>query len=216
MKKTNKSNWIKFVEDINNALKLDPPIPTDSEEDALEAILERQHTDDAFVDEDYLPQKGIGMQDSTVAWLIENDIPIPNNWKKRMEAQTKKAVKAAPKKVKKSPVKKLTKKVKEDPVDIPEEPEDETPEEAPAEPEVKATPETAKKTSEKKNALGHLKSTLSGKLDEMFLEGIAKSTLEEQGYDMVRVMNHFRHIRRDKSDIATAEIVDGVIKVTLK
>ena len=84
-KKENK--WIEFVKDINDSLKLEPPYPIEDEEEAIADIVNRQDGDDAFVDEDYLPQNGIGLKDSTVAWLLENDVKLPKTWKKRLEKQ---------------------------------------------------------------------------------------------------------------------------------
>ena len=84
-KKENK--WIEFVEDINESLKLEPPYPIEDEEKAIADIVNRQDGDDAFVDEDYLPQNGIGLKDSTVAWLLENDVELPKTWKNRLEKQ---------------------------------------------------------------------------------------------------------------------------------
>ena len=85
--------WMKFVEDINNSLKLDPPFTMASEEQAIQDIRERQKTDDAFVDEDFVPQNSIGLRDSTVARLIENDVPVPETWEARLKKQAEKAKK---------------------------------------------------------------------------------------------------------------------------
>lgn len=82
--------WKEFVEDIMNVLKLEPEIANDTEEEALADLLERQSGEDAFVDEDYLPHQSIGLKDSTVKWLIKNEIPVPKTWNQRIEKQTKK------------------------------------------------------------------------------------------------------------------------------
>lgn len=90
-----KNNWIAFVEDINKALNLEPPYPVEDEEETLADIANRQDGDDAFVDEDYLPENKIGLKDSTVAWLIGNDIKVPETWNKRLKKQKAKVDKPA-------------------------------------------------------------------------------------------------------------------------
>ena len=79
-----KESWKKAVEDINKSLQLDPPYSMEDEKSAIDEITERQDTEDAFVDEDYLPQNDIGLKTETVKWLIDNNVPVPEKWEKRM------------------------------------------------------------------------------------------------------------------------------------
>lgn len=185
-------NWISFVEDINNALKLEPPYPTDKEEDALPDIASRQDGDDAFVDEDYLPQSKIGLKDSTVAWLIANDIAVPETWNKRLQRQKAKA---------ENPLK-ATKKEK--------------PVKEKAEKPVSNKNNKSKTKNNTMNALGHRIGSIAANLDDLFLKGVTEDDINKAGIDLGRAKGHFKHIAKDKANIATTSCIEGVYKVEMK
>lgn len=203
--------WISFVEDINRSLRLAPPFTTASEEQAIQDIMERQKGDDAFVDEDYVPGNSIGLRDSTVAWLIENEIPVPDTWETRLKKQAEKAKKTKEdekmkkndkKETKTAPVKE-TKKV--------EKPAKENKEE-----KVKTKKAGPPRGNAPKSPLGHMEGSTAAKIDEMFLKGTSEKEFEKAGISLSRVKSHYKHIIKKRSDIATITFKDGVYKAVLK
>lgn len=150
--------WKINVDDINNSLKLEPAYELENEQDTLEDIVSRQGGEDAFVDEDYLPENEIGLKDSTVAWLIDNDVPVPETWVKRLKRQAGKA---------KEPVEPKSQKVEKE-----VEPKKEKP--AKKTEGKKSTPQRAK------NELGHLVGSGAAELDELFLKGVTEDELQKK------------------------------------
>lgn len=80
--------WENAIGDINEILSLVPEIEANSEEEAIQEIIERQSTEDAFVDEDYLPEQESGLTEETVGWLLENEVEVPATWQARYEKAT--------------------------------------------------------------------------------------------------------------------------------
>lgn len=190
-KKENK--WIEFVEDINESLKLEPPYPIEDEEETIADIVNRQDGDDAFVDEDYLPQNGIGLKDSTVAWLLENDVELPKTWKKRLEKQQA-----------------LVTPVKQDT------PAKKSPEKS-AKTAEKKPAKKAPVANRAKNALGHLIGSGAAQLDDLFLaaKGITEAELEKKGFSKSRYKSHYNHLLNDKADLVKVVWKDGKIAAKL-
>ena len=186
--------WKQAVEDINNTLQLDPPFTMEDEESAIQEIAERQETDDAFVDEDYLPQNNSGLKTETVAWIMKNDIPVPERWEKRFkkfnkenemseetesaEVETKKVKKAekAPKKEKVAKEKKAPK---------------------------------AKKEKRAVNAFGHGVGTIADQIDQMLMKGVTVKEAEEAGIKPMRFHVHFSTMKRKQADTVTVWKKDG-------
>lgn len=187
-----KEQWKINVDDINNSLKLEPAYELENEQDTLEDIVSRQGGEDAFVDEDYLPENEIGLKDSTVAWLIDNDVPVPETWVKRLKRQAGKA---------KEPVEPKSQKVEKE-----VEPKKEKP--AKKAEGKKSTPQRAK------NELGHLVGSGAAELDELFLKGVTEDELQKKGYALGRYKSHFRHLEADKADVVKVTWKDD--KITAK
>ena len=188
--------WMKFVEDINNSLKLDPPFTMASEEQAIQDIRERQKTDDAFVDEDFVPQNSIGLRDSTVAWLIENDVPVPETWETRLKKQAEKA-----------------KKTKKDAEDMKKN--DKVAEKKETKKEAKK-PTNRKAPERAKNKLGHLIGSAAAELDDLFLAGVTEEQLEKKGFAIARYKSHFKHLEKDKADLVTVSWNKNKITAKMK
>ena len=188
----NSEKWIKYVEDINNSLRLDPPFTTESEEQAIQEIMERQKTDDAFVDEDFVPQNGIGLRDSTVAWLIEWELPVPETWEQRLKKQAEKA---------KNNKQKDAEMKKQKNAEAKEAKKDKKPRTAPQRP---------------KNELGHLIGSAAAELDDLFLKGVTEEQLEKKGFAVSRYKSHFKHLEKDKADLVTVSWNKNKITAKMK
>ena len=79
------------------------------------------------------------------------------------------------------------------------------------------TTKKEKKSSLKhgKNELGHIRDTISDKIDQMFLKGTTEAELIEAGITPVRFKGHFKHLLKDKADRVDVKLVDGVYKAEL-
>lgn len=182
----NENKWIEFVEDINESLKLEPALPIEDEQETIAEIVNRQSGEDAFVDEDYLPENEIGLKDSTVAWLMENDVELPKTWEKRLKKQMNKAQET-------KPAKKAATKATND-----------------KKPAKKAAP-----PQRAKNVLGHLVGSGAAKLDDLFLAGVTEKELEKKGFALSRYKSHYNHLAKDKADLVTVTWKDGKIVAKL-
>lgn len=189
--------WKQAVEDINNTLQLDPPFTMEDEESAIQEIAERQETDDAFVDEDYLPQNNSGLKTETVAWIMKNDIPVPERWEKRFkkfnkenemseetettEVETKETKKA--KKAEKAPKKEKVVKEKKAP--------------------------KAKKEKRAVNAFGHGVGTIADQIDQLLVKGCTMDDAKAAGIKPMRFHVHFSTMKRKQADTVTVWKKDG-------
>ena len=179
-----KEGWKKAVEDINNTLQLDPPYGMEDEQSAIDEITERQDGEDAFVDEDYVPEKNIGLKTETVEWLMDNNVPVPEKWEKRMnkiqkesemteeekEMETTEAEPEVEKKAKKSKKEKASKVKKE---------------------------KKAKKEKRAKNVFGHGIGTIADQIDQLLLKGCTMDEAKEAGIVPMRFHVHFSTLKRE-------------------
>ena len=177
-------NWKESVEEINKNLELDPPYTTESEEAAIQEITERQETEDAFRDEDYIPEKKIGLSNETVGWLIKNEVPVPEKWEKRYLNETKETTKEEA-----------------------EEEEEETKEEKPKKKAKKTKSKAEKKLKKEKkpkkekrakNEFGHGIGTIADQIDQLLKKGVTIKEIEEAGIKAERFHVHCSTMKREK------------------
>lgn len=193
---SDEKNWKSFVEDINDKLKLEPEFASEDEAETLQDIVNRQGGEDGFVDEDFLPEQKIGLKPSTVRWLLENGVEVPETWSGRLKKaaenvkKTKTATTATGEEEK--PMKKTKAVVK------------------------KTAPGEKKKGPDRsKNAIGHILNTIADKIDQMFLKGTTEEELVSAGIEPGRFKGHFKHLLKDKADVVKVEFTNGIYKAEL-
>ena len=202
---SDEKNWKSFVEDINDKLKLEPEYASEDEAETLQNIVNRQGGEDGFVDEDFLPEQKIGLKPSTVRWLLENDVEVPETWSGRLKKAAENVKKA----------KAVVKKAKPAPAEDDEE-EEEKPVKKTKAVATKAAPGEKKKGPDRaKNAIGHIRDTIADKIDQMFLKGTTEKELVAAGIEPSRFKGHFKHLLKDKADAVKVEFANGIYKAEL-